>query len=228
MQISKLCRQHGTGINRVTQTVLLIIILLIISLPQTIKAEVVRMEIEGRQLYKNGRVFDGSGQYERITGKMNLEVNPDHPANQRVVDLKLADRNQKGNVEFWTDFELLKPVDALKGNRRLLYFVNNRGHKVSLYFIDSDGGNNWLFRQGYSILWCGWNGDATPGEEKMNIGLPIAHENGKTITGRIYAEICTMEPSYSEPFFWGGSVCYPVVSLDNSHATLSMRPRRSA
>ncbi len=228
MQTRKSYYAYGTGQNRVVPLVLVIVISLIMLLPEALQAEVVRMEIESRRPYEDGLVFDRSGQYESIRGKMYLQVDPDDPANQRVADLKLADRNQSGKVEFWADFELLKPVDALKGNRRLLYFVNNRGNKVSRYFIDSDGGNNWLFRQGYSILWCGWNGDATPGEEKMNMGLPIAHENGKTITGKIYAEICTTRPSYSQPFFWGGSVCYPVVSLDNSHATLSMRPNRSA
>ncbi len=216
--------------NRVTLLFSLMIIFLLAFCSQELLGKVVRMEIKVRELYENGQNFGGVGQYEKITGKMYLEVDPDDPANQRVVDLKLAERNERGNVEFWADFELLKPVDALKGNRRLLYFVNNRGWKVSLYFIDSDGGDNWLFRQGYSILWCGWNGDATPGEEKMNMGLPIAHENGKTITGKIYAEICTTEtgPGYSKPFYWGSSVCYPVVSLDNSNATLSMRPKRSA
>ncbi|MFC1737920.1 alpha/beta hydrolase domain-containing protein [Planctomycetota bacterium] len=230
MLLSKLHRTSRIEANKVIQLFLCVIVCLLVLLPQELLGKVVRVEIEVRELYEDGQNFGGVGQYEKIAGKMYLEVDPDDPANQRVVDLKLADRNERGNVEFWTDFELLKPVDALKGNRRLLYFVNNRGWKVSLYFIDSDGGNNWLFRQGYSILWCGWNGDATPGEEKMNMGLPIAHENGQTITGKIYAEICTTEtgPGYSKPFYWGSSVCYPVVSLDNSHATLSMRPSRSA
>ena len=29
------------------------------------------------------------------------------------------------------------------------------------------------------------------------------------------------------PFYWGGSIAYPVISLDNSHATLTVRPYRA-
>ena len=40
-------------------------------------------------------------------------MDPDDPANRRIVDLDLAERNERGNLEFSTDFELHKPVDAL-------------------------------------------------------------------------------------------------------------------
>jgi hypothetical protein len=91
-----------------------------------------------------------------------VEVSPDNPANQRIVDLKLAPRNARGNVEFWTDFFLLKPVDAGRGNGRLLFGVNNRGNKLLLGAFNNRGGNNpssladagngFLMRRGYSIL----------------------------------------------------------------------------
>ncbi len=83
-------------------------------------------------------------------------------------------------------------------------------------------------RQGYSVLWCGWNGDVQPGGGRMLIGLPIATRDGKTITGRIHAEMRVDKPEQSQPFYWGNSDPYPAVSLDPraAEATLSMRPDR--
>ena len=95
-------------------------------------AEVVRVQIDRREPFANGESFGTVGAYERIIGKMFLEVDPGHAANARVVDLKLAPVNARGKVEFWTEFFLLKPVDVLRGNRRLFYDVNNRGGKLAL------------------------------------------------------------------------------------------------
>ena len=199
-------------------------------IPSIAPAKVVRVEIDGREPVADGQLFGRSGAYEKITGKMYLEVDPRNPANQLIVDLDLAPRNGRGNIEFSTDFELHKPVDPLKGNRRLIYFVNNRGNKASVRgAFHAGGGENWLYRRGWSFLWCGWNCDAIISDKKMNIYVPVAMENGQTITGRIYAEICTTgtDKTFSMPFYWGGSVAYPVVSMDNSHATLTMRPSRA-
>ena len=91
---------------------------------------------------------------------MFLEVDPADQANARIVDLKLAPRNERGKVEFWSDFFLLKPVSPNAGNRRLFYDVNNRGNKLALGAFNhrggndpatvADAGNGFLMRQGYS------------------------------------------------------------------------------
>ncbi|MHC4118083.1 MAG: alpha/beta hydrolase domain-containing protein [Planctomycetota bacterium] len=193
-------------------------------------AKVVRVEVKSREPVADGQLFGRSGTYEKMTGKIYLEVDPDNPANQLIVDLDLAEVNRRGNVEFSTDFELHKPVDPQRGNCRLIYFVNNRGNKASVRgAFHAGGGENWLYRRGWSFLWCGWNCDAIVSDKRMNICVPVARENGKTITGKIYAEICSTSThkTYSMPFYWGGSVAYPVVGMDNSHATLTMRPYRS-
>ncbi len=199
-------------------------------IPPFASAEVVRVEIESRQQVADGQSFGRSGAYEKITGKIYLEVDPDNPANRLIVDLDLAPRNSRGNVEFSTDFELQKPVDPTRGNRRLIYFVNNRGNKASVRgAFHAGGGENWLYRRGWSFLWCGWNCDAIVSDSRLNIYVPVATDNGKTITGRIYAEMCTTSKrkTYSMPFYWGGSIAYPVVSMENSQATLTMRQSRA-
>lgn len=202
----------------------------------TLRAEVVRLEITARQPFAESHSFGAAGPYETIAGKLYYEVDPLDPANERVTDLKLAPRNARGRVEFWADFFLLTPVDAARGNRRVLYDVNNRGNKLALGAFNNQGGNTpatladagngFLFRQGYSILWCGWNGDVRPGDGRMQIGLPVAQENGQPIRGEIYAEICVDRPSYSQPLAWGNTAPYTPISLDNGTATLRMRPDR--
>ena len=98
-------------------------------------AQVTRLEIDRREPFAEGRSFGSAGPYEKITGKIHLEVDPDDPANQRVADLQLAPRNADGMVEVITDFFLLKPVDPARGNRRILYDVNNRGRMTAPGFF---------------------------------------------------------------------------------------------
>ena len=200
-------------------------------------AEVVRVQIDQRQPFADGHAFGDTGPYERIQGRLHFEVDPEHAANDRIIDLQLAPRNERGRVEFWSDFDLLTPVDPQKGNGRLLMGINNRGNKLMLGAFNNRGGNNpqslgdagngFLMRQGYAILWCGWNGDVLPGGNRLVMGLPIATQNGQTITGRMYAEIIVDNPVRSQPFYWGNSDVYPSVSPDNTAATLTMRPNRS-
>jgi hypothetical protein len=196
---------------------------------------VARLVIKERVLL-GSQPFGTSGQYEKLTGRLELEVDPNAAANAAVIDLTLAPRNARGRVSFATDFFLLKPVDIGSGNHRLLYEVNNRGNKLMLGAFNDRGGNNpsstadvgngFLMRQGYTVLWCGWNGDVAPGNNKLLTDLPIASDHGRPITGPIYAEICVDTKSRSQPFYWGGSNPYPAVSLDNANARLTKRLTR--
>ncbi len=71
------------------------------------RPEVVRVEIGRREPFADGHAFGAVGEYERITGRLHFEVDPAHPANAGIVDLKLAPRNSAGRVEFSADFFLL-------------------------------------------------------------------------------------------------------------------------
>ncbi|NLE57548.1 MAG: hypothetical protein GX616_04255 [Planctomycetes bacterium] len=208
-----------------------------ILLAANVRAEVTRLEIQRREPFAAGHAFGDVGAYETLTGSLYLEVDPSHPANVRIVDLKLAPRNAAGRVEFRTDFFLLKPVDLAKANGCLLYDVNNRGNKLILAAFNearsndpsslADAGNGFLMRRGYAVLWTGWNGDVLPGDHRLTIDLPVAAEGGASITGRIYSEICVSQPCFSAPLCWGNSRVYPSATLDNANARLTMRPRRS-
>lgn len=220
-------------------------------------AQVVRIDVDERLPFAGGHSFAGTGPYEKIVGRLHIEVDPEDPANARVSDLRLAPTNDRGRVEVWTDFFLLKPVDPARGNGRLLYDVANRGNKVALGSFNGGGGNDpttlehagdgFLMEAGYSILWSGWSGDVEAGNDRVQIGVPVArNEDGSAIVGRIYAEMEStvyglyianvLEPGsdaatrryHSLPFDWGSSRPYPSVTTDNGNATLVKRPRRDA
>jgi len=211
--------------SAIPMTILTILIIGFIALPAALTAEVVKVEITSREIVHDWRKHSHFGPYEVIKGIIYLEVDPDNPANQMIVDLKLAKRNRRGNVEFSTEFELHKPVDASRGNRRLIYFVNNRGNRLGSGALSFQAGRNWFYSHGWSYVWCGWNCDVIESDRKLNINVPVINENGKAITGKVYAQIYSYADNlvYSMPFVWGGSVAYPVVDLDNTHASLTMK-----
>src|ERR1700726_2539981 len=60
--------------------------------------------------------FGTSGQYEKLTGRLELEVDPDAAANAAVIDLTLAPRNAQGRGAFSTPFFFLQPVAIGHGN----------------------------------------------------------------------------------------------------------------
>ena len=76
-----------------------------------------------------GYSWPGVGQYERIVGKAFGEVDPADPKNALIVDIGLAPRNLRGNVEYSFDFYILKPIDLNKGAHKVMYEPPNRGSK---------------------------------------------------------------------------------------------------
>ena len=214
-----------------------LLVLALMSFSGVARSEVTRIEITNREPFADGHEFGTAGAYEKLVGRLHVEVSPDDPANGRIVDLKLAPRNDRGNVEFWTDFFLLKPVDVERGNGRLMFGVNNRGNKLLLGAFNNRGGNNpstladagngFLMRRGYSVLWCGWNGDVLPGGHRLVMGIPVAQRDGKPLTGLTYTEICVDSACQSQPLCPANTDVYPTVSLDNAGATLTVRPRRA-
>jgi alpha/beta hydrolase family protein len=206
----------------------------IILCSESVNGEVIRLEIKDRTPFADGYQFGRSGSYEKITGRVYFTVDPDHPDNRSIVDLTRAPRDATGKVAFWSDFCLLSPVDPTRGNRRLIYAVNNRGNKLMLQYLnDADSGNNltsladagngFLMRRGYSILWSGWNGDVLPGNGRLTADFPIAREGDKPIEGKVYIQLFTDHPVSTLPLVWGNTDPYPTTNLDHSSLRLTMR-----
>ena len=78
-----------------------------------------------------GYSWPGVGQYEKIVGKA-LRRGRSAPIrkNAVIVDIELAPRNARGNVEYSFDFYILKPIDLTKGAHKVMYEPPNRGGKT--------------------------------------------------------------------------------------------------
>ena len=151
--------------------------------------------------------------------------------------------------------EILKPHDLAKGNRILFLEVNNRGNKLSLGAFN-DGvtgtlpdrnaltspGDGWLMRQGYTMVWFGWEMDVEP--KLGHLGLaPIVAKNadGSPLTGIVRDELVADRPTPTLPLSSSWQVhtypegtfnSYPAASLDNAspgpdgfQPTLTVRAR---
>jgi len=212
-------------------------------IPSPGAAEVTRIEIHGRESFAGGYAFGNTGAYERIHGSLFIAVDPQLPENERITDLKLAPRDPDGRVSCRSDFFLLSPVEPKRGNGVILFDVHNRGNKLAIDAFNGarsndprtlqDAGNGFLMRQGYSILWCGWNAEVQEdGTNRLLLEVPIARQtNGEPLTGKAHLEFCVTEPVDWRPFSWspwGISEPFPAVSLDNAQATLVMRERRES
>ncbi|MCP4546353.1 MAG: tetratricopeptide repeat protein [bacterium] len=221
-------KRIGIALNALTLYLSATLLCAAILISGDASARVVRVEVISREPMTDEFDTTATGPYEVLKGIIHLEVDPDNPANRQIIDLELADRNERGLVEFSTDFELHKPVDVHRGNRRLLYFVNNRGNKMGYWHFNYGTERNWLAQEGWSYLWCGWIGDLPESERKLNIRLPQLTDNGKPLTGRVYAELLSYANQLvsSMPIVWGGSSAPTPVTLDNADATLSMRRYR--
>ena len=77
-----------------------------------------------------GYSWPAVGQYEKLVGKAFGEVDPTDPKNAVIVDIGLAPKNVRGNVEYSFDFYILKPIDLSKGAHRVMYEPPNRGGKT--------------------------------------------------------------------------------------------------
>src|SRR5579885_2513104 len=90
------------------------------------RAEVMSVQVLERSAFASGMSFGKVGRYEKIRGIARFSLDPNAAANQRIVDLKLAPRDESGRVRFESSFLMLRPVKA--AGSTLLYDVNNRGN----------------------------------------------------------------------------------------------------
>ncbi len=121
---------------------------------------ITRMVIAKRQAAFGGAAFGSAGAYEVVAGTAYGELDPRASGNTGIVNVNLAPLNSRGHVEYSVDFMILKPVDAKKGNGRLIYDFVNRGRNTILRldesgdsFAPGDTGNAFLLNRGYTVAW---------------------------------------------------------------------------
>ncbi|MDP6445383.1 MAG: alpha/beta hydrolase domain-containing protein [Pirellulaceae bacterium] len=201
----------------------------------TLSGEIVRYEITAREPFADGKVFGEVGEYEVISGRVHYRIDPGNAANKAIRDLQLAPRNDDGLVEFQSDLFVLAPRDLNRGNGTVLYDVNNRGNKLALrFFNDSRGGNDaadpghgFLMREGFTVVWSGWDGELLDGGGRMRLFSPVARRaNGDSIKGPVRFEIAPSQDDATRlPLSRGGHGAYPPTKQGRASATLTWRLR---
>ena len=203
------------------------------------EARVIRLRIERREAVLNGRAFGAAGPYEKIVGRVDLGLDPTLPANGLVVDLKLGPRDPTGEVEASADFYMLKPVDPRRGNGRLFYEVGNRGGKSMLATfqkasgsldptIEAEFGDGALMRQGFTLLWMGWQWDVPRRPGVMRMDMPIATENGQPIIGLVRGNFILNERSNTAPVADRNHLAYPPLDPNDPDSVMTVRDEIAA
>src|ERR671929_1016251 len=183
-----------------------------------------------------GVSFGAVGPYEYVAAVAHGKLDPNDPANAGIVDLDKAPRDSDGLVEYQTDVGILRPKDASKSSRVLFYDVVNRGNKIALttYFNEGSGdlrtpegaGNGFLMRQGYTVVWSGWQGDIPMSGDGSRIGadFPVARNpDGTAITGPSREEIVfdnTTNPA-------DAALTWPTARRDQSNASLRVKEHQT-
>ena len=199
------------------------------------------LEIVDRRPFADALDFGKTGSYERIVARARHRVDPGAASQAGVTDIALAPRDGDGMVGFAADVFILRPVDAARGNRRLMFDWGNRGNKRLLqYFCDArhsndpssaeHAGNGFLFRRGYTIVFGAWQGDLLAGDGRMLMQLPTARLPDGPVTGLVRTEfIADQEGITCFPLSGRSSTRpHPAVSPDSRDATLTMRPYADA
>ncbi|ETW94352.1 MAG: hypothetical protein ETSY1_35265 [Candidatus Entotheonella factor] len=142
-----------------------------------------KLDILKREPYEAGHSFGEAGPYERIDAIAHYAVDPQHPANQTIVDLDRAERGVDGKVHFSGDLTILMPSDPSRGNRALLMQVPNRGNRIVTRFNMTaaltelsdriDPGDGFLFERGWTVAWCGWQWDVPRPSARIGLNPPL-------------------------------------------------------
>ena len=200
----------------------------------------VTLEITARDPAYEGRSFGDHGSYERIRGIAHMRIDPKNPLNTAIVDIDLAPRAADGMVEYDMGVVILRPADAARARRIMVYDVVNRGIML-LGMLNQGGfamgdpiaeGDGFLMRQGYTVVWSGWQSDVAlpamlppgmPKPELVSARFPVARQgDGSPVTGVVATETIFDAPS-------GDTMVlpYPAAGLDQPQAILTVEQRTS-
>jgi hypothetical protein len=203
------------------------------------QAEVARVEIASRADVLDGKPFGAAGPYEKIVGKVFFALNPTLPANRSIVDLDKAPQDSAGQVTFSADLYALVPKDAARGNGVALFDVANRGRKNMLRYFnlappvadpttEAEFGDGFLMRQGFTLIWLGWQFDVPKGRGLIGLDAPPVIDQGRPVTGRVMTQFVpsTPDPTYALDDFlarYADTTRYPPVDPASAANNLTVR-----
>ena len=195
-------------------------------------ARLTEINVTAIEPFAEGAPFGNAGAYERVKGTFKGELDPADPRNKAIVNIDKAPGNSAGRVEYESDFYLLRPVDAARGSRKILYDVTNRGRQyVHWVFGDSrtvrndpraaeDAGNALILRRGYVIAWSGWDPDAPRSNAGLSMKPVIALIGGAPIVRVIREEL---QSGTRGPLRETFRLTHEAATQDPSHSRLSVR-----
>ena len=208
--------------------------LVITAAPAT--ARLTEINVTAVEPFADGHAFGDTGAYERVKGTFKGELDPADPRNQVIVNLDKAPKNAAGRVEYEVDFFLLRPADAARGNRKIIYDVTNRGRKNLHWRLTDarlaspagandprtaqDAGNGLFFRMGYTLVWNGWDPDAPRSNAGLAMKPVIATNGGAPIVRVIREELMSGGRGPLRKTF---RLTHEAATLDQAQAKLTVR-----
>ena len=217
---------------------LFVFLVVVVLLPMPSFAEITKIVIDKREPFAAGHEFAVTGAYEKLIGKAYGEIDPKKHHNKNIINLKNAPLNNRGRVEYSMDMLILKPVDMQRGNQTIFYDVVNRGNQALRVNFGAERSNNpttlahagdgFMMRQGYTLVWSGWQGDVLPVGGRLTTSFPVAkNPDGSPIKRTITTEFVFQKPSFSVPLSFDRESLdvkpYPAVEESVSKARLYRR-----
>jgi hypothetical protein len=154
--------------------------------------------------------FGTAGMYERITGRVYFAFDPRNPENRQIVDLDLAPRNARGEVEAWSEFVILRPKDSARSADLAVIDIVNRGGVTTFTFNLGQNpsaspetaeayGDAMLMKRGVTIVALGWQWDVAPSDNALNFEAPQVGSLSRPVTGIVRSDITVDSMTTSIP-----------------------------
>jgi hypothetical protein len=209
-----------------------------LTIPSAAEARVVRVVMDTRETIAGGASFGNTGAYERITGRVFFAFDPSNPHDRQIVDLSRAPRNEHGEVEAWSEFVMLRPVDPSRASGvTLLDVVNRGGMTVGVFHLGANResspdsaayyGDALLLRRGLTVVMLGWQWDILPSAPGLHFHAPVAGDSTHPITGLVRSDITVDAPTHTIPLghVVGGNLAwaYPVSDSMDPKNRLTVR-----
>ena len=191
------------------------------------EARITEMGTPKVEPFAEGVQFGAAGAYERVAGVAKGELDPADARNRGIVNLDRAPKNARGLVEYEVDWFMLRPTEPAKGNRKIIYDVTNRGRKFFHHWIMDgmagndpktlqDAGNGAFLKQGYTIVWSGWDPDAPRAGNGMAMKSPVVPNVVRVIRDELVS-------ATRGPVLQSFRLSYQAANLDKGQAKLTTR-----
>jgi len=172
-----------------------------------------------------------SSKYERLSGKVHFAVDPKLKANRKIGDIALAPTDAKGLVEFTADLLVYRPVEGAHSNGTALIDIPNRGGVVTMSAMQmnaagrgitpADLGDMFLFQQGFTMIWIGWQWDVPEAPGVIKLHAPAA----QGVRGLVRSEILVDRKTTRASLGDRNMTPYPVADPASLKLTVRDAPR---